>query len=120
MAERSCRHLRVIGGGLLRSGGNAVFQLNHRQSPITPGLHQIAGQICQGLIRAVGELAGIEVADGAGLAGGIACGPVEGAALAAKPLAASALRCRGTGGRWPSSGRTKRDSNTSRSFRRAM
>ena len=40
--------------GAFSSGGDTLFQLDHRESSITPGLHQITGQLSEGPIGFVG------------------------------------------------------------------
>ena len=59
-------NLGILSGCFLRSSGDALLQLNHREGTIAPGLDQITRQLAEGLIGVIGEGAGIEALAAAG------------------------------------------------------
>ena len=92
-------------GGAFSGRSNALLQLDHGESAVTPGLHEITGQLPESLISVVGE----EQGRGSPLRGS------EGTAESATRLQHCAV---GTGGLYVQV--TKRPSSTSRNFKRAM
>ena len=48
-------NLGILSGSFLRSSGDALLQLNHREGTVAPGLDQITRQLAEGLIGVVGE-----------------------------------------------------------------
>ena len=63
-------HLGIIGGSLLGRLGDAVVELQQGELPVAPGGHQGFGQMGEGLLCGFGEGAGVEAAEGAGVAAG--------------------------------------------------
>ena len=53
-------NVEVIGGGFLSCRGDAFLQFDQAEGPITPGLHQIARQLCQCLIGGIRENTGVK------------------------------------------------------------
>jgi len=59
-------NLGILSGSFLRSGGDALLQLNHREGTVAPGLDQITRQLAEGLISVISEGAGVEALTAAG------------------------------------------------------